>query len=272
MCTAFLFLQENPYALYLFANRDEFYSRPTQSAHFWSENSNVLAGRDLVQNGTWLGFDFPEGRWILITNYRKADDTLQKTYLSRGKIAKDYLLREKNATTFVQELTETSQHYQDFNLLLADRLDNKPNIVYFSSIKNKSEKIQNGLHGLSNHFLNTPWPKVSDGKQKLKMLLKKYPQPENQPNPFFSFLENKKLAALDRLPNTGIPQKREHQVSALFVHDKERQYGTCSSVIYVEREQNKQREAFFFERCYNAQGQLQKEFQYFFPRKNYSLA
>ena len=36
------------------SNRDEFYSRPTESAHWW-KGPQGLAGKDLEQGGTWMG-------------------------------------------------------------------------------------------------------------------------------------------------------------------------------------------------------------------------
>ena len=43
------------YKFVMASNRDEFYSRPTESAHWWKEPQGFLAGKDLEQGGTWMG-------------------------------------------------------------------------------------------------------------------------------------------------------------------------------------------------------------------------
>ncbi|MFM7522831.1 MAG: NRDE family protein, partial [Betaproteobacteria bacterium] len=55
--------------LVLAANRDEFFSRPAQSADWWSDQPNVFAGRDLEGGGTWLGVN-RQGRFAALTNIR----------------------------------------------------------------------------------------------------------------------------------------------------------------------------------------------------------
>lgn len=62
--------QEHPvYQLIVVANRDEFYERPTAVAGFWEDHPTILAGRDLLQMGTWLGVT-KTGRFAALTNYR----------------------------------------------------------------------------------------------------------------------------------------------------------------------------------------------------------
>ena len=50
-------------------------SRATAEAHFWHEHPEVLAGRDLVNGGTWLGLTLT-GRFALLTNFREARPSL----------------------------------------------------------------------------------------------------------------------------------------------------------------------------------------------------
>lgn len=44
--------------------------RPTQPAHFWPDHPSILAGRDVLRQGTWLGVT-RTGRVALLTNYRE---------------------------------------------------------------------------------------------------------------------------------------------------------------------------------------------------------
>jgi hypothetical protein len=47
--------------------------RPTQPAHFWPDEPFVLAGRDALRLGTWLGLT-KHGRFSLLTNYREVSN------------------------------------------------------------------------------------------------------------------------------------------------------------------------------------------------------
>jgi uncharacterized protein with NRDE domain len=58
------------YPLGLAGNRDEYYDRPTAPADFWAEAPEILAGRDLVGGGTWLGIT-RTGRLTTVANYRQ---------------------------------------------------------------------------------------------------------------------------------------------------------------------------------------------------------
>ena len=64
------------YPLVVAANRDEFFVRPTEAAHWWPENG-ILAGRDRQAGGTWLGVT-ADGRFdlsdpISVLNYLFVD-------------------------------------------------------------------------------------------------------------------------------------------------------------------------------------------------------
>ncbi|CBN76742.1 conserved unknown protein [Ectocarpus siliculosus] len=56
------------YKLIVASNRDEDLGRPTAPIHFWKDaGSNLLAGRDLVAGGTWLGVS-RSGKFATLTN------------------------------------------------------------------------------------------------------------------------------------------------------------------------------------------------------------
>ncbi len=61
--------QHDSYPLLVAANRDEYYQRPTQAAHCWPGPEKLLAGKDLLAGGTWLGIT-GSGRFAAITNHR----------------------------------------------------------------------------------------------------------------------------------------------------------------------------------------------------------
>ena len=49
MCIVFLSLSSDPkvdgYKVIIAFNRDEYFSRPTQEAHFWKENPDIISGK-----------------------------------------------------------------------------------------------------------------------------------------------------------------------------------------------------------------------------------
>ena len=84
------------YDLVLVANRDEFYDRPTTAAHWWDGSAaeraaRVLAGRDEVGRGSWLGVT-RAGRFCALTNVRCPMGTQRADAKSRGKLVSDFLV------------------------------------------------------------------------------------------------------------------------------------------------------------------------------------
>ena len=44
--------------------------RPTATAKWWDDDPEILAGRDLVRGGTWLGIS-RSGKFAFLTNFRE---------------------------------------------------------------------------------------------------------------------------------------------------------------------------------------------------------
>jgi len=112
------------------ANRDEFYLRPSKSAHFWDDNEQLLAGKDLQLNGTWLGIT-RSGKFAAVTNFRKPDNNQYP--LSRGKLCSDFLTGDEPPATYLQTLQSSSEQYAGFNLIVGDQTT----LCYYS---NRSEE------------------------------------------------------------------------------------------------------------------------------------
>ena len=88
-----------------------------------------------------------------------------------------------------------------------------------------------GVYGLSNHLLDTPWPKLARTRERFNALLT---QPEIAPEDLFTMLADREQALAADLPSTGLPEDWERVVSAPFIVNE--RYGTrCSSVLLVER-------------------------------------
>ncbi|MBU8907328.1 NRDE family protein [Desertibacillus haloalkaliphilus] len=209
------------YLLVIAANRDEFYRRPTEQATFWSDHPHVFAGRDLEMQGTWMGMT-TAGRFAAITNYRELKTVEQP--ISRGALVKDFLCGDDSPHDYLQAIRKDKDTYNGFNLLVGTQSD----LLYYSNREDVIRTLTPGVHGLSNHLLNTPWPKVTRGKQSLKDCL-------DQTNSNCSMasiletLQDEKKAADECLPKTGVSLELERLLSSVFI--KSEGYGTRSSTV-----------------------------------------
>jgi uncharacterized protein with NRDE domain len=225
MCVIFFSYKQIPeYPLILIANRDEFYERPTAKAQYWEDHPNVLAGRDLIGNGTWLGVT-KTGRFSAVTNYRNPGQ--QRGSISRGNLVADFLKTEIPAREYLEDIRSNADKYTGFNLLIGEINTDKSELFYFSNQENRIKKLSAGLYGLSNDLLDTPWKKVEKGKVKLNELV----QNKNlRKEKLFEILSDKKLADDKDLPETGIGYEREKLLSSIFIETPI--YGTrCSTVL-----------------------------------------
>lgn len=238
MCLIFISLHQHPaYKLLIAGNRDEFYDRPALPAAYWEDHPQVLAGRDLAAGGTWLGVT-SQGRISMLTNYRdpKNIDPLAPT---RGRLVTDYLLGSQTAEEYIHNLNGSGIRYNGFNLLAGT----SDELYYYSNYLPQMQRLQPGFYGISNKFLETPWPKVVKGKQKITPA---FSRPVIDAEEVLELLYDDAVASFEQLPETGLPPERERALSSMFI--KTENYGSrCSTVIAVDRDNN----WFFAERTYD---------------------
>ena len=104
--------------LVIAANRDEQHARPTQSAGFWQDDSNILGGRDLQAGGTWLGVT-RAGRFAAVTNFAEVPpDPLPPR--SRGELTSQFLMGSMDCESYLHQVDEVADEYRGFNLLISD--------------------------------------------------------------------------------------------------------------------------------------------------------
>ncbi len=239
MCLLFIAYKSHPrYPLILAANRDEFYERPTKAAAFWENRPDVLAGRDLKGGGTWLGIT-RGGRIAAITNFRDLE-ALKVDAPSRGHLVGDYLLGNVEPEEYLRDLRDRAGAYSGFNIVVG-KVDE---LYYFSNMDGTILKIPEGSHGLSNHFLDTPWPKVELGKELMRPVLSKEEEPSFEA--IFDVLADRSQPDDSILPDTGIGLEWERILSPIFVETKG--YGTRSSTIIMVKRGGG---ATFIERVFN---------------------
>jgi len=219
MCLIIFAWDNHPnYKLALTANRDEFFDRPTEPTHFWSEAPYLLAGRDLKAGGTWLGIT-RQGRFAAITNYRDPDNIKQEAP-SRGELTCDFLKNNISPLKYLEKLSSLEKDYNGFNLLVG----NMKELYFYSNVEGEIKALVPGLYGLSNHLLDTPWPKVEMGKQQFRKWMT---SPAGDTAQIMDLMMNKKLAADAMLPSTGVPLEWEKSLSAIHIHTEK--YGTVST-------------------------------------------
>lgn len=238
MCLILFAYNVHPtYKLIVAANRDEFYGRETAPAHFWKDRPEILAGRDLEKMGTWMGVT-KNGRFAAVTNYRDPKE-ITNGKLSRGELVSNYLKSSETPENYMKNMESSAGLYPGFNLLAGGPND----LYYFSNITKKSTKIERGIHGVSNHLLNTEWPKVKQGKKNLAHIMNQ--KDETMIESLFSILQNNDVAPDESLPKTGVTLELERLLSSMFI--KSEGYGTRSSTVLLMTDN----EVIFNERVYS---------------------
>ena len=223
MCVIFIANGVHPkYPLIALANRDEFYDRPTAAATRWEDHPEIYAGRDLVAGGTWLGVT-DAGRFAAVTNYREPEAA--KGERSRGALVADFLTSQKSSNEFLEGIQDEADRYSGFNLIAG--IAGKE-LFYYSNRATGIQQLKTGCYGLSNHLLNSSWPKVTSGLARFKQLVS---QNEIQVADGFDLLADATLAADEDLPDTGVGIERERLLSPIFIRTPG--YGTRSSTVVL---------------------------------------
>jgi uncharacterized protein with NRDE domain len=306
MCILFLAWQVlDKHPLVLLSNRDEYITRPTHTAHFWSLDSTepheIFAGKDTQRGGTWLGIS-KTGRFSAITNFRIADNDqegrrmISTSALSRGWLVRDFLLSTKPPLDYLEEIHQHWSEYDGFNLIVGEITSSRPpQLAYYSNraFAESDFTVMNvatptlpfeehlgllgpplpprllppGIHAMSNHLLQTPWPKLVRGVKGLQEVigvsfpgeLRKRGLPttqngedvttpqvpmivDNNKSPsierLLNILEDSYLPPVEELPDTKIGLEAERFLSSIrvgpgFIPNDPIPYGTVSHTIII---------------------------------------
>jgi uncharacterized protein with NRDE domain len=229
MCLILLAWKSHPdYPLVFAGNRDERYERPSATADFWKDEPEIYGGRDLELGGTWLGLR-RSGRFAAITNYR--DGPAKKPApRSRGELTANFLRGKDGPAAYLNRIATTDGClYGGYTLLVGDL----ERLYALSNRGGGVEELKPGVHGLSNHLLNTPWPKIVRGKQRVSALLGK--GEAELTAGLFEALADRNPATEAELPDTGVGHARERELSPAFIAADH--YGTrASTVLLVGRD------------------------------------
>jgi uncharacterized protein with NRDE domain len=260
MCLAIVALDTHPrYRVVIVANRDEFHARPAAPAHWWT--SGILAGQDLIGGGAWFGVT-RSGRWALVTNYREGIPR-DPDAPSRGRLVTAALLDPSPPLLCAAAIARDGARYHGFNLLVGELTpqgesetreslpDDRSTAAYVSNRASGAIALDEGIHGLSNHLLETPWPKLVRSKARLAAALDGQALDTAAA---FALLADRQPAEDAMLPLTGLSRERERMLSSAFIVSPD--YGTrCSTVFTLARDGS----ANFVERSFDAAGNMTGE-------------
>lgn len=205
------------------ANRDEYYARPTAPLGWWEDHPQVLAGRDLEHGGTWIGVT-RGGRFAALTNFREPGERIAGAP-SRGLLVGEFLTGSGGALGFAEDLARRADAYNGFNLVLGDSGE----LVWFSNRGEGPVVLEPGVHGLSNHLLGTPWPKLEGGLDGFRACLEL--DGDELIERVFALLADRSIPPDDQLPDTGFDLEWERILGASFIVSPD--YGTRSSSVIL---------------------------------------
>ena len=226
MCLILFAINQNPeYPFVLIANRDEFFERPTTKANFWPDHPQVLAGRDEEAGGTWLGLT-KQGRFAAVTNFR-SPELMGKTFpSSRGELTSQFLCSDQQPFPYLESLRNRDSDFSGYNLLVGQQSD----WAYYSNQSQELKRLEPGFYGMSNHLLDTPWPKLVKAKHALQQAIDNPDHAQLMP-----ILLDSQQARTEELPDTGVGLEMEAMLSPIKIEAEN--YGTrCSTVVTIRKD------------------------------------
>lgn len=231
MCLIAFSLGQHPdYPLVVAANRDEFFRRPTAAMDWWqgAEQPPLLAGRDLLSGGTWLAVS-RDGRIAAVTNVREG--TAEPGRLSRGELPLQAL--RLPGAELEKQLMHRQDDYSGFNLI---HLNAQSGWYFSNRDAHPGRKVHRGTYGLSNHLLQTPWPKLLKLRNAMSHTLAGTPAGSSEPlhNALITLLQDTTPAPDRDLPDTGVGLETERFLSSPFIAGSD--YGTrATTIVSVSR-------------------------------------
>lgn len=203
------------------ANRDEFHARAALPMSAWEDAPQLIAGRDLQAGGTWMGIT-REGRFAALTNIREPNQPPGRH--SRGTLPERFLRAEMPPEEYLAELTSQRADFAGFNLLVGD----SQSLWHLNSREGAPRRLPEGVFGLSNASLDTPWPKLLRARSKLAGCLE-----APRPDTLLQVVADRQQAGDHELPDTGVGAEMEKLLSSAFIVGRD--YGTRASTALIRR-------------------------------------
>ncbi|HQV13922.1 MAG TPA: NRDE family protein, partial [Denitromonas sp.] len=156
-----------------------------------------------------------------LTNYR--DPTQNRADArSRGDLVVRATTSRVPAAAFGAHVIAERADYNPFNLLVSDG----DTLIAVESVTGQCHTLPPGVHTLSNHLLDTPWPKALTARRGLEAAIHAGPDIDA----LISLLRDDRPAPDAALPDTGVPLAWERMLSSCFIRAPG--YGTrCTSIV-----------------------------------------
>ncbi len=231
MCLIGLALDaHDDYLLLLAANRDEFYRRPAAAAGWWAGHGPAWGGRDLEAGGSWLAID-RAGRLAAVTNVR--DPAAPPGGRSRGELVAGFVAAEVALDAYADAVASRGDDYAGFNLLLFDPAAPCPVRYVSNRHPQRVLEVSAGVHALSNHLLDTGWPKVRMLADRMTGLLGDPHAPVD--TVLLAALADRGRPPDEVLPDTGVGLERERVLAPAMIVAPALGYGTRASTLVAVR-------------------------------------
>jgi uncharacterized protein with NRDE domain len=208
----------------LLGNRDEFHGRPTRVAARWDERSDVAGGRDLEAGGSWLAVH-DSGRFAAVTNVRLG--AASRAPRSRGDLVRDFVFGVMPASSYVDGLRQRLRDYAPFNLVVGDA----DAIWCLESPNVRTQRLDAGLHVVSNGPLDAPWPKMQRLRSEVERVLATGTASDDD---LIDLLADEDQPDDASLPDTGMGLDIERRLAPVFVRGE--RYGTRASTLAYQRD------------------------------------
>ena len=225
MCLIAFAIGQNPrFPLVVAANRDEFFRRPTAAMAWWQADSgqHLLAGRDLASGGTWLAIS-ANGQVAAVTNVREGSPETGRA--SRGELPVRALAEPTSALGAA--LNSEPDRYAGFNLV---SLTERGGWYYSNRDAHPGRQLFRGSFGLSNHLLQTPWPKLLRLRTAFASAVEAASdRTEALHAELLPLLQDTSPAPDAMLPDTGVGLETERFLSSPFIVGSD--YGTRATTI-----------------------------------------
>lgn len=235
MCLMAWAVGQDPAApLWVAANRDEQWDRPTLPLQAWvlPGGATVWSGRDAQAGGAWLAFGV-QGRVAMLTNVRAWPPEAPRGR-SRGALVTGWLAPDGPPVWADFARRHDPADYNGCNLVLGDvrqgrwawltNRDPAPVLATDGALERIGgwwgRELSPGLYALSNAALDTPWPKLRRLKSALLDALAA---------PAVEAACDTLLGALRA--HVPSPDATDHVEASPYVYLPQRRYGTRSSLI-----------------------------------------
>jgi uncharacterized protein with NRDE domain len=223
MCIVAFAWQAHPrWQMIAIGNRDELHARAADPLSRWGNPGHVLAGRDAVAGGTWLGIS-EQGRFAVVTNlYGFGEPSPDRA--SRGGLLNDFLSGSGRYADL------DAAHYADFNPFNLITVSGTEARVHANRPGAASRALNPGVHGLSNGPVEQPWPKSPHLNSALEQWMA---GDAEEPGMLFDALSDQALHSHQGRPAPVTPSRLEPEHSPVFICNPT--YGTrCSTVVAID--------------------------------------